>query len=167
VEKCNGEETDNLNSQSVEKTSMIRDHPLSHKVHTQIVLDTNFIVSLLKQRRDLETEIRTAVPGSIRIVVLDLVLLELERLARKGSSNIRTWANAAIDFLSKRDFPVIEHRPGPADVDVSLMQFALAEKLPTAIATIDGGLLDALKSFDVPTISPRARYGLISERLRL
>jgi rRNA-processing protein FCF1 len=122
---------------------------------------------LLRQRRDLEAEIRTAVPGPIRIIVLDLVLLELERLARKGSSNIRTWANAAIDFLGKRDFPVIEHRPGPTDVDASLVVFALAERMPTAIATIDAELREALESFDIPTIIPKARYGLISERLPL
>jgi rRNA-processing protein FCF1 len=122
---------------------------------------------LLKQRRDLETEIRTAVPGSIRIMVPDLVLLELERLARKGSSNLRTWANAAIDFLSKRNFPVFEHRPGPTDVDASLVVFALAERMPTAIATIDTELREALKSFGIPTIRPKARYGVISERLRL
>jgi rRNA-processing protein FCF1 len=122
---------------------------------------------LLKQRRDLETEMRTALPGSIRIIVLDVVLLELERLARKGSSNIRTWANAAIDFLSKRNFPVIEHRPGPADIDASLIVFALAERMSTAIATIDAELREALESFGIPTIRPKARYGLISERLRL
>jgi rRNA-processing protein FCF1 len=122
---------------------------------------------LLKQRRDLETEIRTAVRSSIRIIVLDLVLLELERLARKGSSNIRTWANAAIDFLSKRNFPVIEHRPGPSDVDASLVVFALAERMPTAIATVDEELQEALESFGIPTIRPKARYGLIAERLPL
>jgi rRNA-processing protein FCF1 len=121
---------------------------------------------LLRQHRDLEAEIRTAVPGPLKIVVLDLVLLELERLTRKGSANVRTWANAALDFLSKRNYPIIEHKPGPTDVDASLVQFALAEKMPTAIATIDGELRETLESFNIPTIWPKARYGLITERLR-
>jgi len=149
------------------ETHRVRDHPLSRRIYTQIVLDTNFIMSLLKQRRDIEAEIRIAVPGPLKIVVLDLVLLEIERLARKGSANVRTWANAAIDFVGKRDYPIVEHRPGPTDVDVSLVQFAVSEKNPTAIATIDGELRKALESLNIPTIWPRARYGLIAERLRL
>jgi rRNA-processing protein FCF1 len=140
---------------------------VSRRVYTQIVIDTNFIMTLLKQRRDIEAEIRTAVQGPLRIVLLDLVLLELERLARKGSANVRTWANAAIDFIGRRNYSIIEHKPGPTDVDVSLVQFALSEKNPTAIATIDMELRKTLESFSIPTIWPKARYGLITERLRL
>jgi len=124
-------------------------------------------MSLLKQHRDIEAEIRSAVHGPLKIVVLDLILLELERLARKGSANVRTWANAAIDFVGKRNYCIIEHKPGPTDVDVSLVQFALSEKNPTAIATIDRELRKTLESLSVPTIWPRARYGLIAERFRL
>jgi rRNA-processing protein FCF1 len=107
------------------------------------------------------------VPGPVKIVVLDLVLLELERLARKGSAGVRTWANVAIDFLGKRNYPIVEHRPGPSDVDVSLAQFALAEKTSTAVATLDGELRNALESFGISTISPKARYGLIASFLRV
>jgi rRNA-processing protein FCF1 len=121
---------------------------------------------MLRQRRDIEAEIRIAVHSPMRIFVLDLVILELERLARTGSANVRTWANAALDFIGMRHYPVIEHRPGPTDVDVSLVQLALAQKNPTAIATIDRELRKTLESFNIPTIWPKARYGLISERLR-
>lgn len=124
-------------------------------------------MSLLRQHRDFEAEVRTAVPGPMRIVVLDLVLLELGRLARTGSANVRTWASAAIDLIAKRRYSIVEHQPGPADVDVSLVQYALSEKNPTAIATIDRELRHTLKTFNIPTIWPKARYGLISERLRL
>ena len=54
---------------------------MNRRVYASVVLDTNFILSLLRQRRDLEAEVRTAVLGPMRIVVLDLILLELERLA--------------------------------------------------------------------------------------
>jgi rRNA-processing protein FCF1 len=121
---------------------------------------------MLKQHRDLEAEIKTTIPGPTRAVVLDLVVLELERLAR-GSGNVRTWANSALAFLAKSNYSVVEHRPGPADVDASLVQFALGEKTPTAIATIDRQLRVVLDSFDIPAISPRARYGLIAKSLRL
>lgn len=144
----------------------VRDPPLSSKAYTQIVLDTNFIISMLRQHRDLEEEIKTAIPGGTRTVVLDLVVLELERLAR-GSGNVRTWANAALAYLAKGNFSIVEHRPGPTDVDASLVQFALSEKTPTAIATIDRQLRVALDSFDIPAISPRARFGLIAKSIRL
>lgn len=103
----------------------------------------------------------------MKIVVMDLVLLELGRLARTGSAAVRPWARAAIDLIAKRDYTIVEHRPGPADVDVSLVQYALSEKNPIAIATIDRELRRTLKTFNIPTIWPKARYGLISERLRL
>jgi len=124
------------------------------------------MISMLKQHRDLETEIKTDIPGPTRTVVLDLVLLELERLAR-GSGNVRTWANAALAYLAKGNSSIVENRPGPTDVDASLVQFALSEKTPTAIATIDRQLRAVLDSFDIPSISPRARYGLIAKSLRL
>ena len=122
---------------------------------------------MLRQHRDLEAEVRTVVPGPVRIVVLDLILLELERLARMGSASVRTWANAAIDLIAKRSYPMVEHRPGPTEVDVSLVQCALSETNPTAIATIDRELRKTLKTFNIPAILPKARYGLISERLLL
>jgi rRNA-processing protein FCF1 len=121
---------------------------------------------MLKQHRDLEAEIKTAIPGPTRTIVLDLVVLELERLVR-GSGNVRTWANAALAFLANGNSSIVEHRPGPTDVDASLVQFALGEKSPTAIATIDRQLRAVLDSFDIPAISPRARYGLIAKSLRL
>jgi rRNA-processing protein FCF1 len=101
------------------------------------------------------------------MVVLDSVILELERLARKGTGTARTWANAALAFLAKGNYPIVENRPGPPDVDASLIQFALGEKTSTAIATIDRQLRTVLEVFSIPVISPRVRYGLIVKGLRL
>ena len=131
----------------------------------QILLDTNFIISLLKQRRDFDEEIRAAIPGRVTIVMLDLVLLELEFLARKGPAGIRTWANASLEFIRKRGYPVVEHLPGPSDVDSSLVGFALREKMPTAVATIDRDLRTSLGALGVPTILPRTRHGLVMDAL--
>ena len=115
----------------------------------------------------MEAEVRIAVPGPMRIMVLDLVLLELGRLSRTGSATVRTWASVALNLIAKRRYSIVEHRSGPADVDVSLVQYALSEKNPTAIATIDRELRQTLKTFNIPTIWPKARYGLISERFTL
>src|SRR6184192_787850 len=115
----------------------VRDNPLSGRPYSQILPDSNFVIALLRKHRDLEDEIKAEVRGKIVIVVLDLVIWELERLARTRSSATATWAKAGLAFFSRRNYPIAEHKPGPSDVDASLIAFALTEKIPTAIATID------------------------------
>jgi rRNA-processing protein FCF1 len=124
-------------------------------------------VSLLRQHRDFEEEIKAAIPGEVRIVTLDLIILELERLARKKSSTIGRWANTSLAFLRERNYSVAEHKPGPSDIDASLIAFALTEKTPTAIATLDRELRTALGAFGIPIIRPRARYGLLADTFHL
>ena len=130
----------------------------------QILLDTSFLLTMLKQHRDPKEEIRTAVPGNVKILVLDIVVFELERLARKASASTHAFASASLDFLAKRRIPVIEHKVGPTNVDAALVACALTEKTPTGMATVDRGLRSALASQDVPVIYPRTRRGLVAER---
>src|SRR2546429_9587456 len=92
---------------------------------------------MLKQHRDPEEEIRTAVPGNVKILVLDIVVFELERLARKASASTHAFASASLDFFEKRRIPVIEHKPGPTDVDAAL----LAHASRAASTDVDAALL--------------------------
>jgi rRNA-processing protein FCF1 len=131
----------------------------------QILLDTNFLLTMLKQHRDPIEEVRAEVPGNVKILVPDIVVFELQRLARRASAKAQGFARASLDFLSKRKLSVIEHKPGPTDVDAALIAWALTEKTPTGIATIDKAIRSALASLDVPVIYPRARLGLVVERL--
>lgn len=119
---------------------------------------------MLRLHRDPEEEIRTAVPGNAKILVLDLVIFELERLARKAPAKTHAFASASLDFLDKRKFSVLEHKPGPTDVDAALIARALTEKTSTGIATVDRAMRSALGSQDVPVIYPKARRGLVAER---
>jgi rRNA-processing protein FCF1 len=119
---------------------------------------------MLKQHRDSEEEIRTAVPGNVKILVLDLVIFELERLARSASAKTHAFAGASLDFLEKRKFPIIEHKPGPTDVDAAQIACALTEKILTGIATVDRELRSALASQDVPVIYPKTRRGLVASK---
>jgi rRNA-processing protein FCF1 len=121
-------------------------------------------LTMLKQHRDPEVEIRAEVQGNVKILVLDLVIYELERLARKASAKTHAFASASLDFLEKRKLAVIEHKPGPSDVDAAIIACALTEKTPTGIATVDRALRSALASQDVPMIYPRKRQGLVAER---
>ena len=149
------------------ETNRVRDNPLSGRPYFQILLDSNFIIALLRKRRDLEDEIKAEVRGKIAIVVLDLVIWELESLARTRTSATATWAKAGLAFLSERNYPIAEHKPGPSDVDASLIVFALMDKIPTAIATIDRELKSALDSLGIPSILPRTRHGLVADGFRL
>ena len=129
----------------------------------QVVLDANFILSFLSQHRDVEDEIRIAMPGRVRILLFDLIVLELERLARQRSSKVGRWADISVEYIHKRKYPIVEHRPGPTDVDAALISFAVTETVPTYVATIDRELRTSLQSLGVPTLSPRKRHGLIVE----
>ena len=152
-------------SQSNEFTDRVRNDPgVKTRPSVQILLDTSFLLTMLKQHRNPEEEIRTAVPGNVKILVLDIVVFELERLARKASASTHAFASASLDFLAKRRIPVIERKAGPTDVDAALIACALTEKTPTGMATVDRGLRSALASQDVPVIYPRTRRGLVAER---
>ena len=83
------------------ETDRVRDNPLSGRLYSQILLDSNFIIALLRKHRDLEDEIKAEIRGKIAIVVLDLVIWELERLARTRTSAVATWAKASLAFLSR------------------------------------------------------------------
>ena len=139
------------------------DDPLSKRPHVDILLDSSFVISLLKQRRDFERELSEAIPKKIKIKIVDLVILELERLARKSSSATRSWARASLEHLAKRDYQVVEHKTGPADVDASLMALALSAETSVAVATIDRELRDGLSSLGIPVITPRKGHGLTVE----
>ena len=130
----------------------------------QILLDTSFLLTMLEQHRDPVEELRAEVQGNLKILVLDLVIFELERLARKASSKTHAFARASLDFLEKRKIPTVEHKPGPSDVDAALIACSLTESEPTGIATVDRALRSALASQDVPVIYPRARRGLVASR---
>jgi rRNA-processing protein FCF1 len=128
----------------------------------QILLDTSFLLTMLKQHRDPVEEIRAEVPGNVRVLILDLVIFELERLARKAPVKTQAYARESLDFIGNRIIPVIEHKPGPSDVDAALIACSLTEREPTGIATVDRALRSALASQDVPVIYPRTRRGLIA-----
>jgi rRNA-processing protein FCF1 len=128
----------------------------------QILLDTSFLLTMLKQHRDPVEEIRAEVPGNVRVLILDLVISELERLARRAPAKTQAFARASLDFLDKRKIPVIEHKPGPSDVDAALIACSLTEREPTGIATVDRALRSALASQDIPVIYPRTRRGLVA-----
>lgn len=122
---------------------------------------------MLKEHRDLEEEIRDVVSGPMTICMMDRVMFELEHLARTKSSKAGALAEASIALVKKRNYPVLESGNGPSDVDTAFIAFVLAEKGPTAVATVDRRLREALTAQGIPTVYPKAGSGLVLKRTPL
>jgi rRNA-processing protein FCF1 len=129
---------------------------------TQVLLDTSFIITLIKQHRDPWVEIRDLVKGRVRIQTLDLIVFELEHLARTAPTGTSKWARTSVQLIARKKDQVVQHRPGPTNVDVALMAHVLAEREGTAIATVDREMREILEANGIPAIWPKARRGLLS-----
>jgi rRNA-processing protein FCF1 len=117
---------------------------------------------MLKEHRDIREEVRDAVHGPIDLVCLDLVIYELARLARKGSSETSRTARVVLGNLGKWKIREIPAPFGPRDVDLAMTIYALVQKTRTVVATADKILLVMLSSNRLQSVRPRSKSGLIS-----
>ena len=115
---------------------------------------------MLGQHRDPGDEIRDLIHGPIKIRILDRVLLELERLARTKSSKLGGVAQASLELIVKRNYPITENSLVTPDVDTCLIALALIEREPILVATVDRQLRESLASQGISTVSPKTRRGL-------
>jgi rRNA-processing protein FCF1 len=129
---------------------------------TQVLLDTSFIMTLVKQHRDPWAEVKDLIKGRVKVQTLDLIVFELEHLARTAPAATCKWANTSLMLVARKKDQVVQHKPGPSNVDVALMAHALAEREVTAIATVDREMRTILAANGIPAIWPKARYGLLS-----
>ena len=125
-----------------------------------ILLDSSFLLTVLRQRLDFEDQLRKLVKGKFQLVILDRVIFELGRLARKKSSITSGLASIAIELVEKRSYTILETSNGPSDVDSALIATALAQRQPVAVATVDAQMRNALQLQNIAAISPRRRTGL-------
>ena len=119
-------------------------------------------MTLVKQHRDPWSEVRDLVKGRVKVQTLDLVVLELEHLARTSPLATAKWADTSLQVVQRNKDRLLQHRQGPTNVDVALIAYALAEKEVTAIATVDREMRKILEANCVPTIWPKDRHGLMS-----
>ena len=127
-----------------------------------MVLDSSFLISMLKERRDIRDEVRDAVHGPIDLVCLDLVVCELARLARKGSSETSRIARLVLDNLDRWKIREVPAPFGPRDVDLAMTIYALVQKTRTVVATADKMLLEMLSKNGIQSVRTRSKSGLIS-----
>lgn len=117
---------------------------------------------MLKEHRGIREELRDTVHGPIDLVCLDLVVYELARLARKGSSETSRTARLVLDNLQKWKTREVPAPFGPRDVDLAMTIYALVQKTRTVVATADKILLEMLSKNRVQSVRPRSKSGLIS-----
>ena len=115
-----------------------------------------------KDHRDIREEIRDTVHGTVDLVCLDLVVYELARLSRKGSSDTSRTARLVLDNLQKWKIRQVPAPFGPRDVDLVITIYALVEKTRTVVATADRMLLEMLSKNRIQSVRPRSKSGLIA-----
>ncbi len=126
-----------------------------------VLIDTSFILTMLKNHKEFGEEIRDISAGPVRLATTDGVVMELQRLSRSGSFDTAGLAKIALAALEKRRIDVLESSPGIPEVDSSILAIALATKDAAAVATVDRRLRHALLKHGLKTISPRGRGGLV------
>lgn len=125
-----------------------------------VLLDTSFLLTMLRERIEFYEEIRSTVPGPVRIATVDLVLLELGRLARSNSFRTGGLARLALEELENKKVGVLESKFSSTDADTAILTVALSQKSPVVVATLDRQLRETLAKNGVSTIYPRRRRGL-------
>jgi len=135
--------------------------PLKTKSSLTVLLDTSFLLMMLEQRRDIDEELRDLVKGPVRVVTLDMVERELQRLGRTRSSKTGGLANAALELLKSRRYSIFTSGIETSDTDAAILSFSLPKSEQLAVATVDRKLRAALAGLGLPVIYPMRRRGLL------
>ena len=104
------------------------------------VLDTNFILSCVKQKIDFFEEICFK---GMKILIPEEVINEIKKIAISGKRlHYRRNAELALKVLEKNNFETIQFRS--SNVDKSLIEYSKANK-NAVIATLDSALKGKIK----------------------
>ncbi len=126
-----------------------------------VLLDTSFLLTSIKQRFDYESAFQRHFHKRIRIATIDLVVYELQRLARVGRWNTRGLARVALELVTRGTIEIIDTQLAFPGTDTSLVAFALQARNQVLIATVDSDLRELLRLNGLTVISPRSRSGLV------
>ena len=126
-----------------------------------VIIDTSFILALLKNHEEFYEEIRNVLVGPVRIATTDGVRMELQRLARSGTFETAGLARVALEILETRQVEIRETSPSIPDVDASIVAAALSDENQILVATVDQRLKNILFRLGLRAISPGGRRGLL------
>ena len=123
---------------------------------SSVILDSNALMMQFQFHIDIEREVNRLLGGNYRMVVPQIVLDELQRLAKEGAQKEATEARMAAELA--RTFDVVE---SPGDGDTGILR--LAERLNAVVVTNDKTLRARLRAKDIPNIYMRSRAFLTIE----
>ncbi len=96
-----------------------------------------------------------------RLVCLDLIIYELERLVRTRGGKTAGIARVALDMARKRT-KIVAAQVGPRDVDLAIVIFALTRRGKVVVASVDRKLIRICTNNGIPWLRPRSQAGLLA-----
>jgi rRNA-processing protein FCF1 len=131
---------------------------------TTVLLDTSFLLTILRSHLELDKEIRHAVAGPLLIATTQGVIMELQRLSRKGGTSRAGLARGALEVLASHRVAVLSSQDLP-EVDSAILAAALSRKDRVIVATVDFHLREILAKHHLASIIPRGHKGLMLSRV--
>ncbi len=126
-----------------------------------VLIDTSFFLTMLKGHRNFQQEIKNSASGHVSVMTTDGVIMELQRLARRGTFGTSGLAKVALETFEKEGIHISNWSPEVPNVDTSIVAAALAGKGEVAVATTDRRLRGTLFKHGLRVIFPRGRHALI------
>ena len=125
----------------------------------EVILDTNFLLSCVKQKIDLFEQIESIFPGA-ELVVPKQVIEELETLKNRRELKVKERESAyiALQLIEKniKKIKILEFEGG---ADRVIMNYSLSNK-NIVVATLDGGIKKHLKN-KVKLLSIRSKKRIV------
>lgn len=121
-----------------------------------VILDSNALMMQFQFHIDIEKEVNRLLGGNYRMVVPQIVVDELSRIAKEGAQKEATEARMAAELA--KTFDVVE---SPGDGDTGILR--LAEKINAVVVTNDKKLRAQLRAKDIANIYMRSRAFLTIE----
>jgi len=124
----------------------------------KIILDTNFLVSSVRFKVDIFSEMKRICSFNYQICVLDKIIDELKKLAETGKPKDRAAAKISIELIKKKKIKIIKNIAKNKRVkNVDLLILNLVKKGNFIVATQDKELKGEIKKKEVPIIVLRQK----------
>ncbi len=124
----------------------------------KIILDTNFLISALRFKIDIFSELERICNFKYEICIVDQTINELEKLAEKEKLNDRKAAKMALEIIKKGKIKIIKTVSKNKRVkNVDLLILELIKKGSFVVATQDKELKRQIKKKEVPLIVLRQK----------
>ena len=121
-----------------------------------VILDSNALMMQFQFHIDIEKEVNRLLGGNYQMVVPQIVVDELSRIAKEGAQKEATEARMAVELA--KTFQIVE---SPGDGDTGILR--VAEKLNAVVVTNDKRLRAQLRAKGIPNIYMRSRAFLTIE----